>query len=111
MLWVFTTALGIEYKVRLCSLGVRRPPILDVQRLDTPLADRMLPNEHTNWLHGQSHSKMRKRRRKCSSCRTAQDLNVEIPDFFAQRVSVQPQQFGGLDLIASCGGKSSLNQR
>ena len=46
-----------------------------------------------------------------SLARRAHPPDVEIADLLAQGIPVQPQQFGGLDLIAAGRGERRGNQR
>ena len=46
-----------------------------------------------------------------ASLEAANHLNIERSDLLAQRIAVEPQKFGRLDLIATRGGKADIDQR
>ena len=83
-----------------CARCVGRPPRADRSRSDQ--AKGLLPGQ----LSG-------KRVLACSLLAAGRpdDLDVEVADLLAQGVSVQTEQFGGLDLIATGGSQRRPDQR
>ena len=91
----------------------RCPPLID-GRPALMLLYNMLPNcdnSEARYLALWRIGIIKKSSTKGASAAAAEDLNVKIADFLAQRVAIDPEQICGADLVAAGGRKRHRQER